>query len=81
VISSDVQSRKPDEKIYKVLIGRLQSRQIIPQQCIFIDDRLKNLKTAKDLGTKTIHLKKEEDNFDFQPDFTIRTLREIKEIL
>jgi len=81
VISSDVQSRKPDEKIYRILIGRLQARQMIPQQCIFIDDRLKNLKTAKDLGIKTIHLKKEEDHFDFQPDFTIRTLREIQEIL
>lgn len=81
VISSDVQSRKPDEKIYRILISRLQGRQIIPLQCIFIDDRLRNLKTAKDLGIKTIHLKKEEDSFDFQPDFTLRTLREMQKIL
>jgi putative hydrolase of the HAD superfamily len=81
VVSSDFQSRKPDEKIYRVLIGRLKSHEIEPQKCILIDDRLKNLKTAKDLGMKTIHFEREYDSFTFHPDFSIKTLGELQTIL
>jgi len=81
VVSSDFQSRKPDEKIYRVLIARLKRREIEPQECILIDDRLKNLKTAKDLGMKTIHFKREDDGFAFHPDFTIKALGELQMIL
>ena len=81
VISSDFQSRKPDENIYKVLFARLIRHEIEPQECIFLDDRLKNLKTGRDLGMKTIHFKREDDSFVFHPDFAIETLGELQMIL
>ena len=81
VVSSDFQTRKPDENIYRVLIARLKRHNIEPQECILIDDRLKNLKTAKDLGMKTIHFKREDDSFVFHPNFTIKTLGELQKIL
>jgi len=81
VISSDFQSRKPDENIYKVLFARLIRHEIEPQECIFLDDRLKNLKTGRDLGMKTIHFKREDDSFVFHPDFAIETLGELQTIL
>jgi len=81
IVSSDFQSRKPEENIYKVLFVRLKRREIEPQECIFLDDRLKNLKTGKDLGMKTIHFKREDDSFIFHPDFTIKALGELQTIL
>jgi len=81
VVSSDFQSRKPDENIYKVLFARLRRYEIEPQECIFLDDRLKNLKTGRELGMKTIHFKREDDSFIFHPDFTIKALGELQTIL
>jgi putative hydrolase of the HAD superfamily len=81
IVSSDFQSRKPEENIYKVLFVQLKKHEIEPQECIFLDDRLKNLKTGKDLGMKTIHFKREDDSFIFHPDFTIKALGELQTIL
>lgn len=80
VISSDFQARKPNEKLYSVLIARLKGHDIEPEECILVDDRLKNLKTAKELGMKTIYFKREDDSFIFHPDFTIKTLGELQKI-
>jgi len=81
IVSSDFQSRKPDERIYRVLIARLKRHETESQECILIDDRLKNLKTAKDLGMKTIHFKREDDSFNFHPNFTIKTLADLQTLL
>lgn len=43
--------RKPDPKIFQRVISSLG---IKPAECIFIDDNLKNLETAKQLGITTI---------------------------
>ena len=44
---------KPDKKIYELAIKKFNLR---PNQTVFIDDKLENIKAAKDLGFKTIHL-------------------------
>ncbi|MDE6551309.1 MAG: HAD family phosphatase [Clostridia bacterium] len=51
VISGDVGLRKPDESIYNYLI---QEYNVIPKESIFIDDRIKNLIPAENLGFNTI---------------------------
>lgn len=51
IISGDVKMRKPDAGIFHIALSRLQAH---PADCVFIDDRLKNLQTAADLGFRTI---------------------------
>ena len=50
-ISSDLGFRKPGPKIYQVALARLNAK---PFECVFIDDRIKNIETAKDLGIASI---------------------------
>ncbi|MDR2622732.1 MAG: HAD family phosphatase [Dysgonamonadaceae bacterium] len=42
---------KPDPGIYQILLERYQ---LIPGECVFIDDRQENLDTAQKLGIETI---------------------------
>jgi len=51
ILSCEVGLRKPDERIYKLMLGRLRFR---TNECIYIDDREVNLKPAEKLGMKTI---------------------------
>lgn len=58
-ISSFVQMRKPGEDIYKYSIKQIGSN---PSECLFIDDKLENIKSAKKIGMQTIHLKRPEND-------------------
>ncbi|HEY5588746.1 MAG TPA: HAD family hydrolase [Candidatus Paceibacterota bacterium] len=60
VISGDVKCRKPSKDIYEIA---LQKANCSAEDCIFIDDRMKNLYPASDLGMKVIKYNRE-DNFD-----------------
>jgi HAD superfamily hydrolase (TIGR01509 family) len=51
VISGDVGSRKPDVEIFQALLSRIDRP---ASDCIFVDDRVRNLDTAKLLGFRTI---------------------------
>jgi putative hydrolase of the HAD superfamily len=46
--------RKPDVKIYKVVLEITQRE---PSKCVMIDDRELNLECARELGLQTIHVK------------------------
>jgi putative hydrolase of the HAD superfamily len=46
--------RKPDIKIYKVVLEITQRE---PSKCVMIDDRELNLECARELGLQTIHVK------------------------
>ena len=54
IISCDVGVRKPDIKMYKLMIKRLGLK---PEEILFIDDRVWNIKGAKKAGIKTILFK------------------------
>ena len=43
---------KPEPEIYQLLIDRYQ---LIPQECVFLDDTPKNLVAAEAFGIHTIH--------------------------
>jgi putative hydrolase of the HAD superfamily len=51
VISGAVGCRKPDKRIYEILLSRINAP---AERCIFFDDRVKNLIAAKELGIKSI---------------------------
>lgn len=54
IFSHKVKARKPNLKIYKIILKKLK---LLPQEVIFIDDLERNLKPAKKLGMKTIIFK------------------------
>ena len=53
LISGEDNLMKPDVAIYELAISRFN---LIPQETVFIDDKLENIKAAKKLNLKTIHL-------------------------
>ena len=53
LISCEDKLIKPDAAIYELAINRFN---LIPQETIFIDDKLENIEAAKNLNLKTIHL-------------------------
>ncbi len=42
---------KPDKDIFLALLKKLQVK---PQECLFVDDSIKNIEAARELGMKTI---------------------------
>ena len=44
---------KPDPAIYELAISRFN---LIPEETLFIDDRLDNIEAAQNLNFQTIHL-------------------------
>ena len=57
VVSGDEKLIKPDHRLYQILFERYQ---IDPQDSLFIDDSLPNVKAAKQLGMTALHF----DNSD-----------------
>ena len=53
LISGDDNMMKPNAEIYELAIARFN---LIPQETVFIDDKLENIEAAKKLKLKTIHL-------------------------
>ena len=51
IISGDVGIRKPDVEIYRYALEKLKCN---PGKCLFIDDRVKNLIPANELGMQVI---------------------------
>jgi FMN phosphatase YigB (HAD superfamily) len=77
VISSDVGVSKPDRKIYDFFIqmsGHLSSK------IAFVDDRKENLKSAAEVGMRTIWFKREDDDYEFSPDEEIKSFSDILNI-
>lgn len=52
VISYEVKEVKPGRKIYEILLDKYELK---PEECIFIDDTLPNIETARVMGMKGIH--------------------------
>lgn len=52
--SAEVGLRKPNPKIFKLLLRQLGMK---PAECLFVDDHKRNLWSAKSLGFKTIHFR------------------------
>lgn len=59
VDSSEVHILKPDERIYKILLERLQ---LPARECLYIDDTKEYIEVADKLGFKTIHFKEPEES-------------------
>ena len=52
VVSGDEKVVKPNPRLFDILVKRYA---IKPESCIFIDDNINNIQSAKEMGFKTIH--------------------------
>src|SRR5205085_5617716 len=52
VVSGEEKTRKPFHEFYQRLLTRYN---VTPQHALFIDDSLRNINAAKELGIQTIH--------------------------
>ena len=52
VVSGDEKTAKPFPKIYEIIIERYQ---LSPENCVFIDDNLDNVKAARKIGIYGVH--------------------------
>ncbi len=67
VISCDVHLRKPDPRIYESL---LKMTGAIGEECVFVDDRAKNLVPVKSMGMRTVLFSSTKDD-TFVPDASV----------
>ncbi len=78
IISGDVHCRKPDVAIYERF---LKNAKALAGECVFIDDRCKNLSAAKPLGLKTIHFVRQPEESRFIPDASITGFHELEQAI
>lgn len=78
IFSGTVKCQKPEPAIFEVLI---RASGVKGEHIAFIDDRLENLAVASQFGMTTIHYRRETDKHPFEPDYTIRDLRDVLDFL
>ena len=65
LVSYQVRANKPEDKIYDVLKEKLSKRGILPNECLFVDDKFINIAAAKKKGFQVHEFKRNiawEDN-------------------
>jgi len=83
-VSYKLKINKPHKKFYELILKKSNSK---PTESVFIDDAKINLVEPKKMGFVTIwfDIKKERTNkrntIKFQPDYTIKSLKEIPKII
>ena len=57
VVSGEEKTRKPFRDIYEIILNRFE---LIPEETLFIDDNLRNIKAAEEMGIFCHHFKSPE---------------------
>ncbi len=74
-VSADVKCRKPDLKIYDLTLETIGKA---PSECIFIDNDVKNLLAAEEVGISTVLFNRDEMHFDGA---TVETFGELCDLI
>ncbi|MBR5712305.1 MAG: HAD-IA family hydrolase [Lachnospiraceae bacterium] len=75
IVSGDVKCRKPDRKIYEIALAEAGK---FPEECIFIDNSVSNLKVAEEFGIKPILFNRDGEEYD---GLIVNTFEELAELL
>ena len=59
ILSSNVKEEKPNEAIYNFAVNHTQIKK---EECVFIDDKIENVKGAERVGIKGLHLDRSRQN-------------------
>ena len=76
VISGDVGYRKPSEEIYKLALEKMN---VDSCDCVFVDDRDKNLKPALRLGMKTVRFLRDDTECGLDKVIAVKSFTELGE--
>jgi len=71
VVSGEAMCRKPHPEIFELFLKRSKAN---APECVFVDDRKKNLEAAASLGFKTVWFHRIEDDHAFMADVEITSL-------
>lgn len=74
-ISGDLQMEKPDEKIFRYVIEKLECS---PEECIYVDDREGNLEASKAVGMRAIMFNSRKVEYDGE---SVESFCELKNML
>ena len=61
IVSGQVHLRKPDKEIFLYTLQKLGCE---PEQCVFVDNSVKNLLVAEELGIQTILFNRDGEEYD-----------------
>lgn len=61
IVSGDVKCRKPDKRIYEIALEKSGKNSA---ECVFIDNSVKNLEVADDLGIRTILYNRDHEEYE-----------------
>ena len=78
VISGDLGLRKPNPKIYVKLLEALEAS---GEECILVDNSLRNLEPASKLHITTIHFERSQSRGTYRPDYVVRDFFELERLL
>ena len=74
VISGEVGYRKPEKEIYNILLSQINT---LPSRCIFVDDTMKNLYTAAEIGMNTIRFLRDDSKVASCFEFEVNNFTEL----
>ena len=72
IISADIKMVKPDKEIFEYFLNKFD---VNADECLFIDDNIKNVNSAIEMGIKSVHLKNIDDMYDVLKDETNDTTK------
>lgn len=75
IVSGAVHLRKPDKEIFECALEKLQC---MPRDCIFVDNSVKNLRVAEEMGMQTILFNRDGENHDGH---VVNNFTELNELL
>ena len=78
LISGEIKIRKPDKAIFGKFIELSKSD---PENCLFVDDRLENLRAAKESGMNCLRFIKKDSKIPFCSEFEISNFTELMHVL
>ena len=61
IVSGDVKCRKPEKKIYELTLEKINKKS---SECYFIDNSVKNLDVAKELGISPILFNRDDEQYE-----------------
>lgn len=74
ISSGEVGIRKPSKELYHYLIKKYG---LIPEECVVVDDKLKNLSAASQVGLNTIRFIKHSKKVGFCSEFEVTSFQEL----
>lgn len=75
IVSGDVKCRKPEKRIYELALERIGKR---PEECLFVDNSVKNLDAASELGIHSVLFNRDGEEYGGR---IVNTFAELGEML